>query len=233
MTGSAPVRLTGGCAAVLLAGGRGSRMGGVAKPLLEVGGRSLLRIAVDAVELLGCQPVVVAGPPVDEPLAGVVWVRETPPLSGPAAGIVAALAALDEPPPGEALLHQATLGEQVPAWTLVLACDLPEAGAAVLLLRDGIEALPAELDGRCLTVDGRTQWLCGVYRTSALRAAAAALPSAGADASVRALAAPLTLELVAAPAALATDVDTWDDLEQARARADAARAPEDSHEEAP
>jgi GTP:adenosylcobinamide-phosphate guanylyltransferase len=44
----------GGTGAILLAGGRASRMGGVAKPLLEVGGRSLLRSAVDAVR--GCAP---------------------------------------------------------------------------------------------------------------------------------------------------------------------------------
>ena len=44
--------------AILLAGGRASRMGGVVKPLLEVGGRSLLRRAIDAVQ--GCDPVTVA-----------------------------------------------------------------------------------------------------------------------------------------------------------------------------
>ncbi|SFS03721.1 Molybdopterin-guanine dinucleotide biosynthesis protein A [Agrococcus baldri] len=209
----------GGCAAVLLAGGRGSRMGGVHKPLLEVGGRSLLQLAIDAAEALGCSPVTVAGPVADAVGAHVRWVREQPPLGGPAAGIVAALA---EP---------ASAPE--PAWTLVLACDQPAAPAAALRLRDGIEALPAGLDGRCLAVGGRAQWLCGLYRTSALRSAAAALPESGAGASMRMLLARLALELADAPAALAADVDTWDDLEQARARADAARATEDSQEEAP
>ncbi|WP_405216266.1 molybdenum cofactor guanylyltransferase [Agrococcus sp. Ld7] len=200
----------GGCAAVLLAGGRASRMGGVQKPLLEVGGRSLLQLAIDGAEMIGCSPVVVAGPATDAVAARVRWVREDPPLGGPAAGIVAALGAL--PAASE------------PAWILVLACDQPAAPAAAMRLRDGIEALPAGIDGRCLTVGGRAQWLCGLYRTSALRTAAAALPSSGDGASMRLLLAPLALELIAAPAALASDVDTWDDLEQARARAASARA---------
>lgn len=214
------VALPGGCAAVLLAGGRGSRMGGVRKPLLEVGGRSLLQLTIDAAEALGCSPVIVAGPVTDAVRAQVRWVREEPPLGGPAAGIVAALAEL-------------AATEPEPAWTLVLACDQPAAPAAALRLREGVEALPAGLDGRCLTVDGRAQWLCGLYRTSALRSAAAALPESGAGASMRVLLAPLALELIEAPAALAADVDTWDDLEQARARADAARAADDRLEEAP
>lgn len=208
---------------MLLAGGQGSRMGGVAKPLLDVGGRSMLQIALDAAELLGCEPVIVAGPTADAVHERVVWVREDPPLSGPAAGIVAALGSLEE----------ASRAERAPAWTLVLACDLPEAEAAVLRLREHAEMLPAALDGCCLAVDGRAQWLCGLYRTSAVRAAAAALPASGTGASVRALLAPLALGLVDAPAALAADVDTWHDLEQARARADAARATEGSQEEAP
>src|SRR5690606_26363151 len=82
----------GGTGAILLAGGRASRMGGVAKPLLDVGGRSLLRSAVDAVR--GCAPVTVAAEVLD-PALDVDWVREEPPFSGPAAAVVAALASWD------------------------------------------------------------------------------------------------------------------------------------------
>lgn len=210
--------IAGGCAAILLAGGRGSRMGGVEKPLLEVAGRSMLATALAAAASLECEPVVVAAPILDRTADRVVWVREEPALSGPAAGIVAALAVLEEP---------------LPAWTLVLACDLPGAVAAASRLREGLESVPRELDGRCLSLAGRAQWLCGIYRTERLRAAAALLPAAGAEASVRALLGSLALEELGADAALAADVDTWDDLEQARARADAARTATDSQEEAP
>ncbi|MBZ6372429.1 MAG: DUF6457 domain-containing protein [Microbacterium hominis] len=49
-----------GTGAILLAGGRATRLGGIDKPLLEIDGRSLLQRALDAVA--GCDPVVVAGP---------------------------------------------------------------------------------------------------------------------------------------------------------------------------
>lgn len=186
-------------------------MGGVAKPMLKVGARTMLALALDAADALGCRPVVVAGPrPHDDALAErATWVREDPPLGGPVAGIVAALA---------------TIGEPAPEWTLVLACDLPEAAAVAVLLRDGVDGLSTAVDGRCLSVSGRQQWLCGLYRTDALRSAAASLANAGVGASMRTLLAGLDLDTVEAPAALAGDVDTWDDLVKARARAAVARA---------
>ena len=62
---------TPGTAAIILAGGRASRLDGAAKPLLEVGGRTLLDRAIAAVA--GCDPIVV-GPPV--PVHGeVAWTR--------------------------------------------------------------------------------------------------------------------------------------------------------------
>ncbi len=78
--------------AILLAGGRGSRMGGVHKPLLEVGGTTLLDAALGAAHDAGCDPIVVVGPP-DDAHADLTWVREDPPFGGPAAAIVAALPA--------------------------------------------------------------------------------------------------------------------------------------------
>ena len=49
--------------AILLAGGRASRVGGAAKPLFEIAGTTLLQRAVDAVA--GCHPVTVVGDRVD------------------------------------------------------------------------------------------------------------------------------------------------------------------------
>lgn len=213
-------------AAIILAGGRASRLGGAAKPLLEVGGRTLLDHALAAVA--DCHPIVVVGPAVDRPPvdrptvvgppvdrptvdiptvdsptelhnpSDIVWTRETPPFGGPVAAIVAGLAHVDS------------------AEVYLLAADLPNAEAAVALLRQHAPLEPAE-DGLCLTdAAGRMQWLIGRYRTAALRTAVAALPDAGRDASVRSLLAGLTLTTSDA-GEVATDVDTWDDLERARA----------------
>jgi molybdopterin-guanine dinucleotide biosynthesis protein A len=194
-----------GLGAILLAGGRASRVGGAAKPLFEVGGATLLAAAVAAATDAGAHPITVVAPVLDPELP-VEWVREDPPFGGPAAAIVAALAT------GPAGAD--------PEWTLVLACDLPAAGPAVRRLVSDLPLLPSDTDGICLgDASSRPQWLTGAYRTRALRAAASALPRRGADAPVRALLADLAIAVVAAPDALTRDVDTWEDLEEARARA--------------
>lgn len=191
-------------AAIILAGGRASRLGGAAKPLLDIDGRTLLDRAVAAVA--GCEPIVVVGPP--SPLhVDVVWARETPSFGGPVAGIAAGLALIDT------------------AEVYLLAADLPNAEAAVAVLRQHPPLSPDDEnasenenhDGLCLTdAAGRMQWLLGRYRTAPLRTAVAALPDSGRGASMRALLADLALTARAA-GDLAMDVDTWDDLERARA----------------
>ncbi|WP_447913667.1 molybdenum cofactor guanylyltransferase [Microbacterium phyllosphaerae] len=204
-------------AAIILAGGRASRLGGAAKPLLDIDGRTLLDRAVAAVA--GCEPIVVVGPP--SPLhVDVVWARETPSFGGPVAGIAAGLALIDT------------------AEVYLLAADLPNAEAAVAVLRQHPPLSPGDdenkndndnknddenasenenHDGLCLTdAAGRMQWLLGRYRTAPLRTAVAALPDSGRGASMRALLADLALTARAA-GDLAMDVDTWDDLERARA----------------
>ncbi len=194
-------------AAILLAGGRATRLGGRDKPRLDVGGRSLLQHALDAVA--GCAPVVVGGDAGTEDAAEgtpVQWVREHPRFAGPAAAVVAGVGALEP-------------AAEQPEWTVLLACDLPRAGDAVARVLRDLPLLPADVDGVCLgDPTSRPQWLTGAYRTSVLRRAAAALPSDGADASMRDLLADLAIAVVAAPAEETADVDTWDDLEQARAR---------------
>ena len=93
--------------AVVLAGGRATRLGGVAKPLVTVRGRTMLEAALAATA--GAVQVVVVG---DVPVpASVLRTREDPPHGGPAAGLAAGLRALEEPA----------------AWTVVLASDLPGA----------------------------------------------------------------------------------------------------------
>jgi molybdopterin-guanine dinucleotide biosynthesis protein A len=197
--------------AILLAGGRASRVDGAAKPLFDVGGRTLLSAAVSAATDAAARPITVVAPVLDEALP-VAWVREDPPFTGPAAAVVAALASWPE--------------EDDPTWTLLLACDLPGVSAAVRRLVDDMQLLPSDTDGICLAdASSRPQWLIGVYRTRALRAAASVLPDLGRDAPVRALLDDLAIAVVAAPDHLTRDVDTWEDLEEARRRAE--HAPEE------
>ncbi|MFB8385670.1 molybdenum cofactor guanylyltransferase [Microbacterium sp. NPDC055910] len=188
--------------AILVAGGRASRVGGATKPLFEVGGRTLLTTAVEAVHAIDADPVIVVAPVLDTALA-VTWVREDPPFGGPAAGIVAALETWPE-------------GSD-PDWTVLLACDLPSADAAVQRLVTDMMLLPADIDGVCLAdASARPQWLIGVYRTAKLRAAASALADRGRDAPVRALVDDLALAVISVADALTRDVDTWEDLARAR-----------------
>jgi len=193
-----------GIGAIVLAGGRASRMGGAAKPLLELDGRSLLHRAVDAVA--GCSPVTIVAEVLDATLPGVDWVREDPPFGGPAAGIVAALASWPV--------------EGGPEWAFLLAADLAHPDAAVAALDAASGARGAASDGAHLVdPEGRAQWLAGRYRVDALRAAAARLPAGGRDLPMRALLGGLSLVRVEAPAAASLDIDTWEDLERARAHA--------------
>ncbi|SFS16059.1 Molybdopterin-guanine dinucleotide biosynthesis protein A [Microbacterium sp. cf046] len=187
-------------AAILLAGGRGSRMGGVHKPLLEVGGATLLDAAILAARSAGADPIVGVGDPaiaVSAPAGSIAWVREDPPFGGPVAAIIAALPLI------------------ATRYSLVLACDLPRVGDAVRVL----QASPIERDGTCLAdASGRPQWLTGLYETERLRLAADALPDAGRDASMRSLLGGLAITVVAASDDIAFDIDTWDDLTEARRR---------------
>ncbi|MGX5772908.1 molybdenum cofactor guanylyltransferase [Microbacterium trichothecenolyticum] len=195
----------GDLGAILLAGGRASRVDGAAKPLFDVGGRTLLSAAVSAVTDAAARPITVVAPVLDETLP-VAWVREEPPFSGPAAAVVAALASWAD--------------ENDPTWTLLLACDLPGVVAAVRRLVDDIPLLPSDSDGVCLAdASSRPQWLIGAYRTRALRDAASVLPLGGRDAPMRELLDDLAITVVTAPDDLTRDVDTWEDLKEARRRA--------------
>lgn len=181
-----------GTAAIVLAGGRASRLGGADKPQLVVDGATLLDHAVGAVSW--CDPIIVVGPP-GPVRTEVIWARESPAFGGPVAAIAAGLAHVDH--------------DEV----CILAADIPRAVDAIDLLR---RHPSVDVDGVCLAdATGAAQWLVGRYRTAALRDSLDALPDAGRDASIRSLVAGLRLDLVDA-ADLAADVDTWDDLERAR-----------------
>mgnify|MGYP001302936654 CR=1 FL=1 len=184
--------------AIVLSGGRGSRLGGVDKGALVVGGRSLLDTALEACR--GSRRTVVVGPvPAGK---DVVTTRESPAYGGPAAAVVAGLQAL------RAVCDEA--GEPAAPLTLLLACDLPGAEAGVPLLLAGLRQDP-EGDGWCLAeADGRLQWLFAIYRTAALEEAAAELGEAR-DVSMGRLLRPLRLRGIPAPESVTADVDTPED----------------------
>lgn len=179
--------------AIVVAGGRGSRLGGVVKADLDLGSGRLLAGVLDAARAARTRVVVgdVAVPD------GVLLTREDPPGGGPASGVVAGLRALARPSP----------------WTLLLAVDLPDAPAAVAeLLAAASAGIPAVADGLCLLDEGgRLQWLLGLYRTDALARAADAVGT-GHDVSMRRLLSPLRLEGVRPRRADVGDVDTWEDV---------------------
>jgi molybdopterin-guanine dinucleotide biosynthesis protein A len=177
--------------ALVLAGGRARRLGGIDKPALELAGRSLLERVVDAVA--GAGLVVVVGP--RRPLQrSVTWIQEEPPGAGPVAAVAAGLEAVEADV------------------VVVLAADLP------LVDSPQIERLVAAAEGGdgAVAVDGsgREQYLAGAYRVLALRRAVRALGRSR-GASMRELTRPLGLEPVTLGAA-ALDCDTWADVAAAR-----------------
>lgn len=169
--------------AVVLGGGRSSRMG-ADKLALRLEGESLLARAC-AAALTFADHVVVAGPEREGVPDGISFVREDPPFSGPAAGLAAALDALPA-------------GDEV----LVLAGDLALPQSAVDLL--AAEAL--EGDGVVLRdEEGWPQYLCGRYRQEPLTRA---LAGDVGDVAVRRLLGPLNLALLSAPKSVTEDLDT-------------------------
>ena len=172
--------------ALILAGGRSSRLGGSDKRKLVLDGETLLRRSIRAVGDAGVRTVVVVG---DDGEHGVPTVREEPPYSGPVAALAAGMRAL----PGAADA------------VAVLACDMP-----------GIDrALPALLaafrgDGVIALDRGRRQQLAIVVDPGALRSALATLPTV-VDASMRDLLGRLDLVETVVPDGATDDIDTWDD----------------------
>ncbi|NYD78854.1 molybdenum cofactor guanylyltransferase [Arthrobacter cupressi] len=185
--------------AVILAGGRSSRLGGVPKSGLVYDGATLLERAVAAAR--GAGALVVVGPRPDALPAGALTVREDPPFAGPAAAIAAGLDELERS------------GRPPAPWVLVLACDMPHAAAAVPVLLAALDAEP-EADGVLgLSADGRKQPLLAVYSTAALHRGVRERAQAGTltNAPVFSLLASLDLLTAAVPEHAADDVDTWDD----------------------
>jgi len=185
--------------AIVLAGGRGRRLGGVDKAALRVGDKTLLTRALDAVA--GASRQIVVGPPRSLP-GGVVGVSEEPLGGGPVAGLAAGLAEIRQ------------------SLVVVMACDMPlldrHVVSELVAVAVAAEAEAEHFDGVLLVdAEGRRQPLAAAYRSDSLRTAINRLPGTR-DAAVRALIAPLVLvELPAGPGAT-LDCDTWEAVARSR-----------------
>ena len=190
--------------AYVLAGGRGTRLGGVDKPALVRGDRTLLAIALDAVD--DARRIAVVRAVEDVPLSWrVSRVVVGPQGGGPAAAIEAGRAELARWP---------AIGRRAD-FVVVIAADLARGDEALAVLRD-ISVSPRRDGVVAVDPSGHDQPLLAIYRTEALRASIERNhPVAGL--SMRRLIAGLDLRRTPLPAELCADVDTPADAERVRA----------------
>jgi len=187
-------------------------------------GRSLLRRTVDAALGWADAAVVVAPEPEGwESDPRISFTLEDPPFGGPVAGIAAAVAVLAANTCGrrESRAVSATRDPDratcPSSQTLLLAGDLASPHAVVRRLGD---AEPGP-DGVVLRdEEGWPQYLAGRYRLPALMAAIDALDGTR-DLSVRRALGGLDLAQVAASHAVTQDLDTPEDLAEARGESSA------------
>ncbi len=153
------------CAAVILAGGQGRRLGGCVKPLLEIDGRRIIDRQLEVLRRVAA-PIALSVRDQNAALTELQLplVRDDDRYQGPLGGIAAALAWSPQP------------------WLLVVAGDMPLLAADVLHLlgqhRAGVELV-------CPEAGGSLQPLCALYSRRCLTRARALL--AAGQRSVQAL----------------------------------------------
>jgi molybdopterin-guanine dinucleotide biosynthesis protein A len=179
-----------GFSGVVLAGGTAARMDGIDKASLEVGGRTLLEIALDA--FLDADEVVVVGPRTVPTARPVTFTREDPPRGGPVAGLLTGV---------DALLRRPTL-------VGVLAVDMPRVSSYTM--RRLREAATGHDGAFLVDPDGRRQ-LAGVLVAARLAEVRPDLESQH-GMSMRRLLADLDLAAVDPVDEEARDIDSWSDL---------------------
>ncbi len=182
--------VVGGFCGVVLAGGTAVRMGGVDKAGVELGGRTLLDLAIDA--FLEADEIVVVSPESVRTARPVTFVCEEPRSGGPVAGLLAGVDAL----------------VRAPRLIGVMAVDMPRVTPDTW--RRLREASTGH-DGAFLTdADGRRQ-LAGVVDASRLDDVRPD-PREQHGMPLHRLLAPLDLAEVETIGKEAIDVDTWADL---------------------
>ncbi|MFB8009028.1 NTP transferase domain-containing protein [Nocardia sp. NPDC056000] len=192
--------------AIVLAGGRASRMGGVDKPAIVVGGRSMLDAALSAVS--DRTRIVVVGPHRPELGPEILQAQEVPAGAGPVAAIAAGMAMLD--------------GCEFPAeHIVVLAADMPFLTSSAV---DELLAHARESGSDAVFAadeSGRPQYLVGVWRRTALAEALNRLDSL-ANRPMKAL---VPIDTATVALAGVQDCDTPDDVREARTGAGRSAVP--------
>ncbi|MGO2052995.1 molybdenum cofactor guanylyltransferase [Glutamicibacter sp. 287] len=184
--------------ALILAGGCGSRLGGLDKAELLLGGQRLVDRVVRACRESISGQVIVVGPETAGTQADAV-LREEPEFAGPLAAVAVGLRAVKAD------------------WVVVLSCDLEYPAAVCQALSAAMETPGA--DGVVLVDDNeRTQWLAGCYRTEPLREACEALGAGVVNAPVRRAFNNLRLNRAKISGEKSADIDTPEALEEARLR---------------
>ncbi|WP_254698991.1 NTP transferase domain-containing protein [Rhodococcus sp. SGAir0479] len=145
--------------AIVLAGGRATRMGGVDKPAVVVGDRRMLDTVLDAVA--DCARIAVVGPRRGDLDGRVVQTQESPAGAGPVAALAAGLAALAGPDDGA---------------VVVVASDLPTLDRGIVAdLAARLAAEPKAEAAFAVDECGRTQFLLAAWRRRSLAARLAGL----------------------------------------------------------
>lgn len=184
--------------AVVLAGGKASRMGGTDKLSLEYEGRSLLQGVVDAAVQVGCEQVTIVGPhrPISATETPVSFVREDPPFGGPVAGLLAALPVVRSD------------------WILLLAADLIAPQEGLRALSCELAASPESVALVVLDRAGHAQWLFSAVRREELTTALQV--GSVENTSMRDLFNRLDSVRTVPISSVPADVDTWADWREHR-----------------
>ncbi|PAK85896.1 molybdopterin-guanine dinucleotide biosynthesis protein [Rothia dentocariosa] len=183
--------------AIIVAGGKSSRLNHTPKAGLSNGSQTLLERALDAAGQAHLR--VVVGPETLPVPSDALHTREDPPYSGPAAALHAGLEKL--------AAAYAACEQSPPTWCLILGVDTPQIAPAVQKLLAHTVDASTETLGYWGVAEGVFQPLVGIYRFAPLRETFA---EGSTNASVRSFVkrlAPVTVELDPAHTA---DVDTWE-----------------------
>ena len=217
--------------AVVLAGGRSTRLGGADKPGLVVGRRTLLGSVVWAVTEAGASRVVVVGPQRPAALGAATLTPGTgssgpgsPGSGGPATAAPGARGGEqvrytreDPPGGGPVVALRRGLAEVSAPDVILLAADLPFLRPVHVTRLLAALAGPAARGAALLDASGRPQWLASGWPAAVLRAALEDYPGS----SLRGVLGPLEPVLLPDETAAGEpppwlDCDTADDLRVAR-----------------
>lgn len=183
--------------AVILAGGRGERLGGVSKADIMLSGRRVLDIILEATAAVTNGRVIVVAPDWVRVPDTVTRTLEEPPFGGPMAGIGAGVAALEDADAGDLVL--------------VVAVDTPGVGS---FAADLVEMASRSAGDGAAVVAGAPepfiQRLQACYRLGALRRAVGSITTHGC--SVRRGLRGLEVDALVVSPQSSRDIDTWSDV---------------------